>query len=101
MKASSLLAILFVSALAISPLSFATESSSRDGGGGDSTRERGDSADRGSRGELNHDNDTQSAENASAHHRSGGHPVGTLQKGEPSNPNYSFNKTKEEMKGHD
>ncbi len=93
MKLSKLIGAVFVGALMMSTYAFAY---------GDSTRERGSNDnDRGARGEMNRDNDTQRAEEASAAQRSSGHPVSTIGIGAPSDPNYSFNKTKEEMKGHD
>lgn len=97
MKFSNIIGAFFVSALMISTCAFADSGSS-----GDSTRERGSNDnDRGAPGEMNHDNDTQRAEGISSSQRSTGHPVRSLGIGEPSDPDYSYNKNKEEMMGHD
>ncbi len=77
--------------------------SSRDGGGmGDNTRERGEPSSRG-QGELNRDNDTQSAQRTAASGKApaGSHSVGSLGIGEPTDPNYSYNRTRQEMMSHD
>ncbi len=102
MKAKSpLLCTLLLALFSLSSTLYATESRS-DGGGGDPSRERGGSTDRGSRGELNRDNDTQSAENISeSRQHKGGHDVNTLGIGEPKDQGYSYHRAKSEMKGHD
>lgn len=98
MNIKNMMSILFVVLLAMSTTVFAIGQSSGDRG--DATRERGGSADRGSRGEMNHDNGLQNAEGVSSSRRSSGHDIGTIGKGAPKDPNYSFNRTKQEMMNH-
>lgn len=52
-------------------------------------------------GEMNHDNDLQGAEESSdAMTRRGGTPIQSIDVGVPSDPDYSYNKNKEEMRNH-
>lgn len=92
-----MMSILFVVLLSMATSVYAGQGSSD---GGDTTRDRGGSADRGSRGEMNHDNDLQNAEGVSSSRRSSGHDIGTIGKGAPKDPNYSFNRNKQEMMNH-
>ncbi|MBS0286779.1 MAG: hypothetical protein JSR17_05745 [Proteobacteria bacterium] len=76
---------------------------SKGGGGGamgDNTRGRSGGVDR-SNEELNHDNGLQGAENASASERGHGTSISHIARGEPTNPENTFNKDKEEMMDHD
>lgn len=101
---SVMLSTILVGLFAMSSIVYATEEgSSRDGGGmGDNTRERGEPSSRG-QGELNRDNDTQSAQRTAASGKApaGSHSVGSLGIGEPTDPNYSYNRTRQEMMSHD
>ncbi|MGD9592147.1 MAG: hypothetical protein AB7V32_06470 [Candidatus Berkiella sp.] len=69
------------------------------GGMGDNTRERGDPSAR-SRGEQNHDNDTQGAEAASASQTGQGTHISDIGRGSPKDTNHSFNSTSEETMNH-
>lgn len=94
--------------MALFAMSTIVKATETDGGGsssssaGDNTRERGEPSSRG-QGELNRDKDTQNAQRTAASGKApaGSHNVGSLRIGEPKDPNYSFNRNKEEMMGHD
>ncbi|MBI2792280.1 MAG: hypothetical protein HYX61_09990 [Gammaproteobacteria bacterium] len=52
-------------------------------------------------GEMNHDNDLQGAEASSdAMTRRRGTPIQSIDVGVPSDPDYSYNKNREEMRNH-
>lgn len=105
---TAILTTILLGAFAITPAAFAWEKGGCDHGGssgggsiqGDNTRERADSVDRGSE-ELNHDNGLQGAEGASASGHGHGTSIGNMARGEPRDPSYSFNRTKEETMDHD
>ena len=67
---------------------------------GDNTRERGDPSSRG-QGELNHDNNTQAGEAASAAQTGIGTRLSDIGRGAPTDPGNTFNSTREETMEHD
>ncbi len=103
---STILSALLVAGFAISSVTSASTNGGGDGnGGGASSRDGG--ADHGgadhdnAHGEQNHDNDLQSAENSSRrHHRRHATPVSEVGIGEPTNPNNSYNESKDMMRDH-
>jgi hypothetical protein len=103
---STILSTILVALFAMTSVAYAeSKGGCHDGGGsgggmGDNTRERGDPSSRG-QGELNHDNDTQGAEISSQNQRTGGHSLGSISKGEPRDPGYSYNRTRQETMSHD
>ncbi len=99
---STILSALLIAGFAISTSALAD----RSGGGGSSSRDGGsdhggiDHGDNG-HGEQNNDRDMQSAENSSrSHHRRNATPVSQIGVGEPSNPNNSYNQSKELLRDH-
>lgn len=97
---SVILSAIMLGAFAISPI-YAVGSGSSGEHGGASDHDRDPTGADRSGGEMNHDNDLQGSENsARRHHRHHATPVNDVGVGEPSNPNNSFNASKELLRDH-